>query len=68
MYALVMAEVHSVLADGPLPTPTMHPDVANASFGTVPHHTFSIARSSHYQRTFWTRLNILYTSEAWPSV
>jgi hypothetical protein len=68
MHALFAAEVYSFLTNRTLSNTAVHPDTANASFGTVSHHPFSVSGRGEYQRSLGGRLNFLHAGEAPPGL
>ena len=48
VYAVLATEIGSLFTDGTLSAAAMHPDAANASFGTIAYDAFGIAGRCHH--------------------
>jgi hypothetical protein len=67
-YALLMAKVGSLFADGTLAAPAMHPNTPNTGIDAVSHHTFRVSGPSHYQRTLSGWINLLNAAKTPPAL
>jgi len=63
IYALFVAEVHSISTHRTLSSAAVQPDIVNASLGTVAHYPFSVSGRGHDQRTFDGRFDVLNADE-----